>query len=54
MNRGFLPCISAVLILLLGGACLDLRDFEGTWTGARVGEAAELRVGLASDASATL
>lgn len=44
----------AVLIALFSGACLDLRDFEGTWTGARVGEAAELRVGLANDASAML
>jgi hypothetical protein len=42
-----------VIALLLAG-CLDVRDFEGTWRGDRVGEAAELRLGMAEDATATL
>jgi len=35
-------------------ACNDLRDFRGTWTGPRVGDAAPLRVGVADGARATL
>lgn len=52
MNRGSALWALAALVFL--GACLDLRDFEGTWAGSRVGEAPELRVGLSDDASATL
>jgi hypothetical protein len=35
-------------------ACTDVRTYEGTWTGKRVGNAAPLRVGGDSDATATL
>ena len=35
-------------------ACTDVREFRGTWHGARVGADPVLRVGLASDANATL
>lgn len=35
-------------------ACTDVRGYEGTWTGKRVGNAAPLRVGGESDATATL
>lgn len=41
-------------IVLAAAGCLDVRDFEGTWTGERVGEHAALRQGFADDASATL
>jgi hypothetical protein len=42
------------MAMLLCAACLDVRDFEGRWTGERVGEAAELRQGFADQAAATL
>ncbi|MEM9491380.1 MAG: hypothetical protein AAGC55_19700 [Myxococcota bacterium] len=35
-------------------ACLDVRDFAGAWSGPRVGESAQLRQGIADDASASL
>jgi len=35
-------------------ACNDVRDFDGRWAGARVGDTAPVRIGLANDASATL
>ena len=38
--------------LLALGACNDVRDFRGTWQGARVGDTAALRVG--AGAAATL
>jgi|SRR5688572_27772969 len=47
----------AVAGLALGAVaagCNDLRDFRGAWTGARVGEAAILRVGIPDAAQATL
>ena len=34
--------------------CNDLRDFKGDWRGPRVGDAPQLRVGVASDAQAHL
>jgi len=40
------------LCTLLG--CSDVREFRGTWEGARVGVDPVLRVGIASDAHATL
>lgn len=40
--------------LLLCVSCLDVRDFEGTWSGERVGEAEELRRGFPDRAAATL
>ncbi len=42
-----------VFAVVLAG-CNDLRDFRGTWTGARVGEAAVVRVGVQPGAAATL
>jgi hypothetical protein len=44
----------AVAALGAAAGCNDLRDFRGTWTGARVGEAAILRVGIPDAAQATL
>jgi hypothetical protein len=43
-------CATLVLVTLLAG-CNDLRDFRGTWEGARVGDAAVLRVGTGERAS---
>ena len=43
-----------LLIVLFVAACNDVRDFEGSWNGARVGDSPVLRVGIASDATATL
>ena len=39
-------------ILVLCAGCLDLRDFDGEWTGQRVGEAPAVRVGFAPSATA--
>ncbi len=50
----FQPVRWATLLVLLGVACNDVRAYEGTWTGARVGDAPVLRVGISSDATATL
>jgi len=46
----------ATLLVLLAqlGACSDLRDFHGTWTGHRVGDAPVLRVGVSATAGASL
>lgn len=41
-------------LLLLVAACNDVRDYEGAWTGARVGDSPVLRVGIAGDATASL
>lgn len=46
-------CATLVLVTLLAG-CNDLRDFRGTWEGARVGEAPVLRVGAGDRASLTI
>ena len=43
----------ATLVLLLV-ACNDVREFQGTWTGPRVGDAAVLHVGVAMNSTATL
>lgn len=43
-----------VLLLCLASACTDVRTFEGTWQGPRVGSAAPLDVGVAGSANATL
>lgn len=37
--------VVAALVLVLLGACTDLRDYRGTWAGGRVGDAPVLRVG---------
>jgi hypothetical protein len=46
-------CATLVLVTLLAG-CNDLRDFRGTWEGARVGEAPVLRVGAGDRASLSI
>jgi hypothetical protein len=46
-------CATLVLVTLLAG-CNDLRDFRGTWEGARVGDAEVLRVGPGDRASLTI
>jgi hypothetical protein len=46
-------CATLVLVTLLAG-CNDLRDFRGTWEGARVGDAPVLRVGAGDRASLTI
>lgn len=38
----------------LSSGCLDIRDFEGTWSGSRVGDDPVLQVGFAEQSSATL
>jgi hypothetical protein len=45
-----------VLVAITAGAsaCNDVRSFEGTWTGPRVGSAAPLDVGVQTAATATL
>jgi hypothetical protein len=43
--------LRTVALLLLVG-CNDLRDFRGDWRGPRVGDAAELRVGIAEVSAA--
>ena len=43
-----------VIVLAVLAACNDVRDFEGTWSGPRVGDTPALRVGVASDATAAL
>lgn len=44
----------ALLLAILLTSCTDVRDFDGTWTGARVGDAPALRVGVTADATADL
>ena len=46
-------CATLALVTLLAG-CNDLRDFRGTWEGARVGDAPVLRVGAGERASLTI
>jgi hypothetical protein len=43
-----------LVLLAATGACNDVRAFEGTWTGKRVGDTPSLRVGVAQDATASL
>ena len=45
---------SLVLLLVLASACNDVRGFEGTWNGPRVGSAAPLDVGVSMTSTATL
>ncbi len=44
----------ATLLVFAMIACNDVRAYEGTWTGPRVGDAAPLRVGVDVTATATL
>jgi hypothetical protein len=46
-------CATLVLVTLLAG-CTDLRDFRGTWEGARLGDVPALRVGPGERASLTI
>jgi hypothetical protein len=52
------PVRWATLCLVLAFACAiscnDVRAYEGSWTGKRVGDTPVLRVGVADDATATL
>nr|HEX4318451.1 hypothetical protein [Kofleriaceae bacterium] len=41
-------------IACAAAACTDLRDYRGDWSGERIGSAAALDVGVATDASARL
>ncbi len=52
MTRPVLVLVAVATLAL--AACTDVRDYAGTWTGRRVGDAAPLRVGVGSDATATL
>ena len=47
-HAGALVLLSAVI------GCTDIRDFEGSWSGPRVGDAPVLRTGFAESTSATL
>jgi hypothetical protein len=49
LDRRFFP-----LLVLLSTACTDLRDFEGRWSGERVGSNPILAVGMPADDSAIL
>lgn len=50
MRRATPVLATLVLVALLAG-CNDLRDFRGTWEGARVGDAPVLRVGAGERAT---
>jgi hypothetical protein len=49
--RDIVRWATVALLLLVG--CSDLRDFHGTWSGPRVGDATPLKVGV-QDGDATL
>jgi len=51
MGNRMLVVIGAAL---LAGGCLDIRDFAGTWSGDRVGDAPALKVGFPARDRATL
>lgn len=47
--------VSVLALLALGlVGCTDIRDYEGAWSGPRVGDSPALRVGVAGDAQASL
>jgi hypothetical protein len=46
--------LGALLCAVALAGCTDVRDFKGAWHGPRVGDTAELAVGVAADATATL
>jgi hypothetical protein len=52
VRRATLALITVLATALAG--CNDLRDFRGTWEGARVGDAPVLRVGVGDRASLTI
>ena len=45
---------TVVAFALLAAACNDLREYRGTWSGTRVGDAEVVRIGVESGARATL
>jgi hypothetical protein len=45
---------ATLVLLLAGAACNDLRAFEGSWRGPRVGTSPALQVGVAASATAAL
>ncbi|NVB85339.1 MAG: hypothetical protein HOV81_43650 [Kofleriaceae bacterium] len=45
---------AALCLLVALAACNDLRDFQGEWSGSRIGEAPPLKVGIADGAHAVL
>ena len=53
MRRPVLAVVALITTVLVVG-CQDLRDFQGGWRGARVGETEALRVGFADDVTAAL
>lgn len=46
--------VATTTLLVLASGCLDLRDFQGRWSGPRVGEDPLLRQGFEDGASAAL
>ncbi len=48
------PTVLLPIVLSCLGACTDVRDHAGGWSGIRVGDAPALRVGVASDATIEL
>lgn len=46
--------LATLCLLLAVAACNDLREFEGEWSGPRVGDAPALAVGVTAGATATL
>jgi hypothetical protein len=46
--------VRSLLVLLALAACNDLRDFQGEWTGSRIGDAPALRVGVDEAAQCAL
>ena len=49
--------VGMIVTLIVGATligCVDVRDFEGTWTGTRVGDAEPLRIGFADEVGAVL
>lgn len=49
-----LATLVLVAVLAAGGGCSDLRDFQGSWRGPRVGDAPVVRIGVPDDATAAL
>jgi hypothetical protein len=54
VRASHLATVAAFARALARAASNDLRDFRGAWTGVRVGDNPALRVGVATDATASL
>lgn len=50
MCKALLVAVAAITL----AACTDVREFDGRWSGARVGDAPAVQVGIAHDATAQL